>query len=853
MPPLFNRYMWQEMQYISLDTIMKKVISTILTTTLLVTSVLSSVVASPLTTDKALAAQKQSSDESVTDISKYDSNEVIVVYKKDSNATKKKTLSIASLTKQQEQDASVDTLTDNSVILRLDSKDALEDAVEALSTDSRVDYVQPNYVYYATAESNDTLSVINSLQNNPGFSKQWGLYNDGTLAYEEEDYRNQNNGNDWTWPFSSYSIKSQAASTSNTISVQAKAGVDIQYPEAMAACKSTGNRKTIVAIVDTGVMYDHEDLKDHMWVNEGEIPGNGIDDDGNGYIDDVYGWNFYGSGSFSWWGSDYDSTKARPGSSNTSSDGNNTCYNANSATEDSHGTHGAGTIAALNNDTGVVGIASDANVQIMTVKALGGTMGYGTTESVVKGIQYAIDNGATIINLSLGGDDDDTTLRNIIANNPNVLFTIAAGNGDSNYNGVDNDSTPTYPACYDYDNVLSVANIQCDGTLHYSSNYGAKTVQLAAPGSNIYSTSTENDGDTSSSFNSTAKSGYETMTGTSMAAPMVAGVAAMLYSKYENYSILDIKNAILNSVSKMDTLEGKVSSDGMLNALGAVELLENGTITASTPVPTANTTVAPTSTVRPTNTPKTSSGPSVTATVSATKTPITSIRPIRPTATVSTTMPPKTTAVPSTSNPPATKAPTVTNTPVVVATPTPTATVSPIKIDRIGITSSNINIGKKYSVIINASGGTGDYTYDVYFSQSSNVTTKSSKTGSVNWTPTKSGTCLILVYVTDKDGNTTHNYTICKVNPLKITKLTRNKVLKKGRTVKFTAKVNAGVAPIYYTYSIYRNGKRLAKKTTTSSSVNYKVKNTGTYKLTVVAKDAYGNKATKSITQKVKK
>lgn len=852
MPPLFNRYMWQEMQYISLDTIMKKIISTILTTNLLVTSVLSSVVASPLTTDKALAAQKQSSDESVTDISKYDSNEVIVVYKKDSNATEKKTLSIASLTKQQEQDASVDTLTDNSVILRLDSKDALEDAVEALSTDSRVDYVQPNYVYYATAESNDTLSVINSLQNNPGFSKQWGLYNDGTLSYEEEDYRNQNNGNDWTWPFSSYSIKSQATSTSNTISVQAKAGVDIQYPEAMAACKSTGNRKTIVALVDTGIMYDHEDLKDHMWVNEGEIPGNGIDDDGNGYIDDVYGWNFYGSGSFSWWGSDYDNSKARPGSSNTSSDGNNTCYNANSATEDSHGTHGAGTIAALNNDTGIVGIASDANVQIMTVKALGGTMGYGTTESVVKGIQYAIDNGATIINLSLGGDDDDTTLRNIIANNPNVLFTIAAGNGDSNYNGVDNDSTPTYPACYDYDNVLSVANIQCDGTLHYSSNYGAKTVQLAAPGSNIYSTSTENDGDTSSSFNSTAKSGYETMTGTSMAAPMVAGVAAMLYSKYENYSILDIKNAILNSVSKMDTLEGKVSSDGMLNALGAVELLESGTITASTPVPTTNTTVAPTSTVRPTNTPKTSSGPSVTATVSPTKTPVTSVRPIRPTATVSTTMPPKTTAVPSTSNPPATKTPAVTNTPV-VATPTPTTTVSPIKIDRIGITSSNINIGKKYSVIINASGGTGDYTYDVYFSQNNNVTTKSSKTGSVNWTPTKSGTCLILVYVTDKDGNTTHNYTTCKVNPLKITKLTKNKVMKKGSTVKFTAKVNAGVAPIYYTYSIYRNGKRLAKKTTTSSSVNYKVKNTGTYKLTVVAKDAYGNKATKSITQKVKK
>lgn len=856
----------------------KKLISTVVTANLLATSIFSSLSCSPFTTQKALAAEEKTTDESVTDLKKYNSNEIIVAYKKDSNATKKKTLRIASLSKAEEKEASVDTLTDNSVILRLDSKDTLKDALAALSTDSSVAYVQPNYTYYATSESSDTLSLVNSLQNNPGYSKQWGLHNDGTLHYEEVDYRNQNNGNNgWTWPFSNYSIKTQASTSSNTLEVQAKSGVDINYPEALSACKGKGNRKTIVAIVDTGVMYDHEDLKDNMWVNEKETADNGIDDDGNGYIDDIYGWNFYGNGGFSWFGSDSESGSSTsswgyPGS-DSSSNGNNTYYNKKSATEDSHGTHGAGTIAALNNSTGVVGIASNANVEIMTVKALGGSMGYGSTENVVKGIQYAIDNGATIINLSLGGEEDDPTLKNIIANNPNVLFTVAAGNGDSSYNGVDNDSTPTYPACYTYDNLLSVANIQCDGTLHYSSNYGAKTVQLAAPGSCIYSTSTENDSDTTSNTkNSSAKSGYETMTGTSMAAPMVAGVAAMLYSKYDSYSILDIKNAILNSVTKMDSLTDKVSTGGMLNAYGAVELLQNGSISASTPVPTATTMATPTATVKPTNkptaTPRATATPKSTATpsVAPSQTPVFSSKPTATataTATPDASTTPKATATPTASTLPTTKAPVATTTPEVKPTtaptatativPTPTATVSPLKIDRIGITGTSINIGKKYSIITNVSGGSSNYTYDFYFSQNNSVTEKSSKTGIVSWTPKKSGTCLILVYVTDENGNTTHNYITCKVNPLKVTKLAKNKTLKTGRTIKFTAKVNAGIAPITYTYSLYRNGKCFSKLTTKSTSVYYKVRKKGTYKLTVVAKDANGNKATKSITQKVTK
>lgn len=836
---------------------MKKQISTLLTASLLA----STIGMAPMSDTASVAA---ASTKSVTDLSKYETNEVIVVYKNDSNATVNRTMRLAGLSKKETEEANGDTLTENSVILRLDSQDTLEDAIDTLSQDSRVAYVQPNYTYYALE---DTSSVLTSLQGNPGFSSQWAYYNDGSLNYEEIDYRNSNSGGYYRRPGQG------GSSSTSKIQVQATEGVDIDLPEAWAEVSSeSGNRETIVAFVDTGIMYDHEDLQENMWINEDEIAGDGIDNDGNGYIDDIYGWNFYGSGSFGWFQEEFGKESGwddfmdwmnNNGNYNNMTDGNNTYYNANNGAEDSHGTHGAGTVAALNNSTGTVGIAANSNVKLMSVKALGGTYGEGTTESVVKGIQYAIDNGASIINLSLGGEEDDATLRSVIANNPNVLFTIAAGNGDTSYNGVDNDSTPTYPANYNYDNVLSVANLQCDGTLHYSSNYGANTVQLAAPGSSIYSTSTENDSDSSYTYgygNSKAVSGYETMTGTSMAAPMVSGVAAMLYSKFDKYSILDIKNAILQSVTSLDSLSGKVSTGGTLNAYRAAKLLKDGAITATTPVPsTATATPSPsstaTNTVAPTKTPTAHQPGRVTPTPKVTETPVSSSIPANsaspsvpgtpaPTATA---VPGKTT-VPTEAERPATYLPTESFSPDTTETPTPALTI-----DYMAISSEILNVGKTYTLDVPVTGGVGPYTYNFFINHGTKMQTFTNTTGTLSWKPTTSGSYIVWVYVTDSIGTMINDYTILSVEDVKVTSISKNKTMKKGATVKFTAKVNAGIAPITYKFTIYRNGKKVASKSSTKNYISYKIKKTGTYKISVTATDAKGNKASKSITKKVKK
>ena len=198
---------------------------------------------------------------------------------------------------------------------------------------------------------------------------------------------------------------------------------------------------------DTGIDYTHEDLAGAIWVNEDEIPGNGIDDDGNGYIDDVHGWNFY--------------------------DHTNQVYTGD---EDSHGTHGAGTIAASsNNQIGISGIVPGERVKIMPVKALGGSDGSGTTASLIQAIHYAEANGASICNLSLSSSKNDRALYQAIAQS-NMLFIVAAGNDSANI-----DLSPTYPASYNLDNILSVANLCYDGVLHHTSNYGASSVDLAAP------------------------------------------------------------------------------------------------------------------------------------------------------------------------------------------------------------------------------------------------------------------------------------------------------------------------------------------------------------------------------------
>lgn len=852
---------------------MKKVLSSLLTASLLA----SSVGVAPVADTKAATTNNTTEDvSSVTDLSKYETNDVIVVYKKDANATKKKTLGICSLSKEDEANASVDSLTDNSVVLSLDSKDALEDAVEALSNDSRVDYVQPNYVYRLT--DTDVSSTLETLQKNADFSKQWALYNDGSLTYEEYDYRTGGNSN-WWWPWSLRAAANDSAfpgfTQYDTITVTAQSGVDIKLPEAWNACASS-KRETVVAFVDTGIKYDHEDLKDAMWVNSDEIAGDGIDNDENGYIDDIYGWNFYEETGFSFWG--------RPGSSSsTSGEGNNEYYNAKSTVEDAHGTHGAGSVVAANNSTGTVGIAANSNVKVMSVKALGGDEGYGTTESVVKGIQYAEANGATICNLSLGGEEDDASLRSVMENSK-MLFTIAAGNGDTSANAVNNDSTPTYPASYDFENIITIANLQCDGTLHYSSNYGATSVDLAAPGSNIYSTSTDS-------------SGYEAMTGTSMAAPIVAGVAAMLYSSYDNLSITDVKNIILNTATKLDSLNGKCVSGGMLDAYAAVTYAETGK------TPDSSETV-----VRPTVDPaKATATPTVAPESTATTKPIASATPTRtpgysrPTKTPTTTKTPTPTTTPGSTNSPATTAPGSTSAPATTVpdstnapatdipasskpddnstsdnkqnispetTSTPTATTTPLKtntpasdVDFLTIKNFSISggttrlVGETYKVSASANGGTGDYQYR--FAVSKNGVTKKLQAYStqnyMDWTPTAAGSYVVRVSVKDANGDYDVSSQTITISKFGISKISSNKTLKKGITVKLKATLKAGKSPYTYQFNITRSGKKVLTKKTKNNYVKWKITKTGTYKVKVKATDSLGNTASKTTTYKIKK
>ena len=416
----------------------------------------------------------------------------------------------------------------SSTVLSFSDEENLKNVLSALSKDDAVLSYQPNFSYETTA-----LPV-----NDPLDSQQWALDNDGSFVMKEEENRYPvydkpfempSAPGQWNMPdnfgyrggrnnirhFSSYPSYS-------TNQISAVSGIDIGAEEAWSVYTGSGS-DVIIALIDTGVDSNHEDLQNVLWTNEDEIAGNGIDDDGNGYIDDVSGWNFY----------------------------NNNNRNYVSSTDDSHGTHCAGTILAnANNGTGIAGIVRSDKVKIMSLKALGGSDGSGTTSSIIKAIQYAEANGASICNLSLGSTANDQALYRAIANS-GMLFVVAAGNDSAN-----TDDIPCYPASYDLDNIISVANLNYNGTLHSSSNYGTFSVDIAAPGSYILSTTPNN--------------GYSYMTGTSMAAPMVTAAAAMIYSNYSGITLADVKEILLSSAQKRDSLKGNVYSGGMLDLASAM-------------------------------------------------------------------------------------------------------------------------------------------------------------------------------------------------------------------------------------------------------------------------------------------
>ena len=452
----------------------------------LVLSLLILVQTGSLTASAADAEDGLEAAQSVLDPAAYDSGEILVLY----------------------QDGSCET-----VACQDDA--ALAETLAQLSAREDVALVQPNYTYESTALSTS----------DPLLGEQWALDNDGSFQLEEQENRYpvfddpfEMPSAPWQW-IAPWWMWSAGGSTAGSIQVQAVPGIDIGLADAWRLYDG-GSRDVVVALVDTGIDYTHEDLAGRIWTNVDEIPGNGIDDDGNGYVDDVYGWNFY-------------------------SDTNDVYV----GTEDAHGTHGAGTIAAnADNGVGIAGIVQSDHVKVMAAKALGGSDGSGTTASIIQAIQYAEANGAQICNLSLGSSQNDPALYRTMASS-DMLFVVAAGN-----DGTDLETSPSYPASYDLDNVISVANIRYDGELDPTSSYGAASVDLAAPGSYILST--------------TPGGTYSYMTGTSMAAPMVSAAAAMVYSAFPNATLADVKDILLASVQKLDSLSDRTATGGMLD-LGA--------------------------------------------------------------------------------------------------------------------------------------------------------------------------------------------------------------------------------------------------------------------------------------------
>lgn len=276
-----------------------------------------------------------------------------------------------------------------------------------------------------------------------------------------------------------------------------------------------GSKSVIVGVVDTGVDWDHEDLDDNMWINTAEIPNNNIDDDNNGFVDDIHGWDF-ASGD------------------NDPNDDND------------HGTHVSGTIGAVgNNNKGVVGV--NWQVSIMALKFLGAN-GSGSLDDAIGCILYGVNNGAKVLSNSWGGGGFAQSLEDAIkfANDNGVLFVAAAGNDSRN-----NDSFPSYPANYEVPNIISVAASTSSDNLASFSNSGRNTVHLAAPGQNIRSTTRNNT--------------YNTFSGTSMATPHVSGAAALTWAQFPELSMGQIRNRVLGGIDRVSNFSDVTLTGGRLN------------------------------------------------------------------------------------------------------------------------------------------------------------------------------------------------------------------------------------------------------------------------------------------------
>jgi subtilisin family serine protease len=316
----------------------------------------------------------------------------------------------------------------------------------------------------------------------------------------------------------------------------------IQAPAAWD--RSTGDADQVVAVIDSGVDYTHPELQANMWKNPGEVAGNGRDDDGNGYVDDVHGIDPHN-------------------------------HDADPMDDNDHGTHVAGVIgAATNNGSGIAGI--NWSVRIMALKFLGS--GGGSTADAIKCFEYVTMMKRRGVNVrvtsnSWGGSSYSDALKNAMdaAGNAGIIHTAAAGN-----EGFNNDTTASYPANFNSPSIISVAASNASDDKPSFSNYGATSVDLAAPGDAILST---------------VRGGYATYSGTSMATPHVSGAAALMAAYNPSLSVAQIKAALLDTVDVLPQWRGHVLSNGRLNLARA---LASVAPTTTAPVPTPTPTPAPT-------------------------------------------------------------------------------------------------------------------------------------------------------------------------------------------------------------------------------------------------------------------
>ncbi|NLB73310.1 MAG: S8 family serine peptidase [Firmicutes bacterium] len=384
--------------------------------------------------------------------------------------------------------------------IKLPETMSVEEAVLIYESSPFVEYAEPNYLWYPDVMPNDRFFLLGYMYN---------MHNIGLKAATERWFH------------------------------VPLADADIDAPEAWDI--RTDTEDVIVCVIDQGIQYYHPDLAPNMWINEAELYGEpGVDDDGNGFIDDIYGWDFF-----------YD---------------DNTIYHEDGE-EDYHGTHCAGIIGARGNDAveggfhgGVAGVTW--NVQIMSCKFLGPGGGY--TSDAIKALDYAKMMGATLTSNSWGGGSYSKALEEAIANS-GMLFIAAAGN-----EGTDNDIIPHYPSSYDLPNVIAVAATEWNDKPANFSNYGPNSVDIGAPGHMILSC-----------YPDGSESLWAWMGGTSMATPHVAGAAALLIAEFPDFphypegpgwtpGLETIKDILLKSGDPLPDLVGRTTSGRRLNIYNAL-------------------------------------------------------------------------------------------------------------------------------------------------------------------------------------------------------------------------------------------------------------------------------------------